>query len=982
MGEQLPETHRMPLSYVAQKQPYELLTSDTANPIIREIQLVKGEFDLGNRNRNWRAKSSFPARCFYPLEPRPHEDKANTLGNRIVSKGLGWENFSFAPISFPTGYEAWCADILNNHSFNLKGDGSGTDYLYGAIFCSLGKYTISPSLLKVLLERWNPDTNTFLFPMGERTITLLDMQKMAGLPVEGEMYDEFIPHGRHLEPSMLSYPKTLSTLLKTWESLRDGDRVSFEVWCNHFYNSPDILSQSSDGEASRLYTAAFLALWLCGFVVIGGGPYIRPSVLVVASWMAVGRRFALAQPALCSLYHSLRLISTDPVGPGSVHRAWPVHFVVSWMGVYMKKVFGEKARRVHIPTCKYPAVRPSMLNTMFRVPQHFTPETAHEFMCRDANILWYPYRPRSASQATKQPSLWISRAFYLSLRRGVLPWRRANFKEDFCILEPYHPDRVAQQFRLDQVVPYPPLASLLTSKDVGISYAHWMYLLNPGQPDLSIFPDDSRIGSPSLPWVKWFLSFIEPFNNILDNLTHGSAYGRISYNDRFESHHAEPKCPTRKLCSYDFVMVKPVSSEHKQRFATLVEARASAADGPWMRLLHSFWAGKTAPPIQSNLQQGSSSHRDCADGSSSHSLLIDNIPARDNLRDEQIDLPHKGSGKRQLSQVIQTKADVQPSAKKKLNFDDEAIACDSVTSPIPLDNVAATDTGLPSTPGFSELEESDDLGAYCISKNGGTSPQPLPFVMPPVNMGQLSGEQIPLLSSNCPVMPSISELGDDVVAPSLHDFEQQTAKTSCGEAIPAMDAFLEEAFLELARKILGKALEGLDVSTLREPARFAFLKTASARLPTEPASVLTVKAALDELASISSKLQEVYSQFDETLGQKEQAVDAAKNAVATQEAALNATVSEISIVEKQEADLSEELAKLNRALLDVKQKKDQLMQAHSAQDLELKKVRDSLQETTARFDQEAIDLEEKTKHFGPKVEKIISSLKNWRSGSE
>ena len=110
-----------------------------------------------------------------------------------MSGNFGWENFDIEHIPTPFGYHEWAADVLTNHPLCLKGNKPGTDYIYGAVFCSLGRYTISPSIMRALLERWDPNTNTFLFPWGERTITLLDMHCMAGLPLDGEPYEEFIP---------------------------------------------------------------------------------------------------------------------------------------------------------------------------------------------------------------------------------------------------------------------------------------------------------------------------------------------------------------------------------------------------------------------------------------------------------------------------------------------------------------------------------------------------------------------------------------------------------------------------------------------------------------------------------------------------------------------------------------------------------------------------------------------------------------------
>lgn len=81
-------------------------------------------------------------------------------------------------------------------------------------------------MLRSLLERWNPDTNTFLFQSSERTVTLLDMHKLAALPLYGEFYEEFIPPDNEREPSTLLYPKCLSQLLKVWEELQVDNKVS------------------------------------------------------------------------------------------------------------------------------------------------------------------------------------------------------------------------------------------------------------------------------------------------------------------------------------------------------------------------------------------------------------------------------------------------------------------------------------------------------------------------------------------------------------------------------------------------------------------------------------------------------------------------------------------------------------------------------------------------------------------------------------
>jgi hypothetical protein len=81
-----------------------------------------------------------------------------------------------------------------------------------------------------------------------------------------------------------------------------------------------------------------------------------------------------------------------------------------------------------------------MANAMFRTPKRFNPVEAFNFLCKDANILWCPYNPSHSKQPGTQSPPWVSRIFCLSVRRGLLPFRRA----DLCIAEPYHLDRVAQ----------------------------------------------------------------------------------------------------------------------------------------------------------------------------------------------------------------------------------------------------------------------------------------------------------------------------------------------------------------------------------------------------------------------------------------------------------------------------------------------------------------------------------------------------------
>jgi hypothetical protein len=367
--------NELSICQLAEQHLYEPSTNDLANPTIRRQVLTHA--DLTNHPRGWNLGSTLSDNSFHPLAPTfpTPGHKAYTLGTRMVDKGLGWDDHTVEYLLRPHGYVEWGICILEHHSFCLKGEAEDTDYIYGAIYCSLGEYEVCPSLLQSLLERWDPKANTFLFPSGEHTVTLLDMLLMSGLPLVGDPYEEYVPSVDDLEPSKLMFPNFLSDLLGEFYKLSkdNGGHVTFQVWCDHFHNQREDTSSFTSLKEEHIYVAAFIAQWLCCYVVVGGGSYIRPGVLLMASWIISGRKMSLAPPALCSLYYSLRRISMHPIAPSYEKRAWPVHYIAGWIGIYLKKPFKTKARGDPLPNVKGLSMLPTMVDTMFRAPTYFSP---------------------------------------------------------------------------------------------------------------------------------------------------------------------------------------------------------------------------------------------------------------------------------------------------------------------------------------------------------------------------------------------------------------------------------------------------------------------------------------------------------------------------------------------------------------------------------------------------------------------------------
>lgn len=583
-------SHRMSLLQMAKIHLYTPATSELANPVIRPLNIPHGNLEYGERG--WTSGPSFLGQCYQPLAPLPRLDEAVTLGTRMVSKGLGWENHEVEYVPIPLGYTEWGARVMKKYCTHLKGSEEGVDYVYGAIYCSLGDYSVSPPLLRSLLEKWDPNTNTFLFSCGERTITLLDMHQIAGLPLDGDPYEEFVPPLHELESSLLLYPKFLSRLLDIWNHLAINNNVGFKDWCDFFHNRKHDCFIIDSQEDERIYTAAFIALWLCQFVVVGGGPYVRPGVLVMASWIVLGRRISLGPPALCSLYYSLRLISTHPVGPSFAHRIWPVHFIAGWMGVYLKSPFGNRMKTPHLPSSKQLIVTPHMVNTMFRTPKHFTPEKAHIFLENRHNISWHPY-----TLTTRDGVFQHRKVFLISIRRGMLPWRRGCLNQDALIAEPYHPDRVAQQFRFDQVVPFFPLASLYTTSEIGIAYAFWLHLLSL-DPEFQYFPSDTRVTDSSVAWASWWQTFVKPFARISNFLSKGSMTGTIAYSVRKNSKYVLQRHITaRPVSRRDLKVVHRVQAERQAQHIKVIETAEGRIRNRWTPILREYLNDVAAAPL-------------------------------------------------------------------------------------------------------------------------------------------------------------------------------------------------------------------------------------------------------------------------------------------------------------------------------------------------------------------------------------------------
>jgi hypothetical protein len=80
-------------------------------------------------------------------------------------------------------------------------------------------------------------------------------------------------------------------------------------------------------------------------------------------------------------------------------------------------------------------------------------------------------------------------------------------------------------------------------------------------------------------------------------------------------------------------------------------------------------------------------------------------------------------------------------------------------------------------------------------------------------------------------------------------------------------------------------------------------------------------------------------------------------------------------VEKRKAEILEEVAKLNLGLKELEEKKKQLLEIQSAQDLEVKKQEQALRDATTKANKGAnVDLQAKTMVPVQEAEKLLTDL--------
>ncbi|PNX96083.1 serine/threonine-protein phosphatase [Trifolium pratense] len=175
--------------------------------------------------------------------------------------------------------------------------------------CHIKKYH---DLLYGIVPKWCSETNTFVFPFGEATITLEDVKVLGGYPVLGE------PVFVSLEDQELREVEEKMILARQQISTKKGSQARTTLWMDIFID-----------KGSEIEHEAFLASWLSVFVF----PHrllVKRSLFPIAVHLARGNPIAFGEPwmsyskpvALVDINLCIQLCSRQPTVTSRCNDWW------------------------------------------------------------------------------------------------------------------------------------------------------------------------------------------------------------------------------------------------------------------------------------------------------------------------------------------------------------------------------------------------------------------------------------------------------------------------------------------------------------------------------------------------------------------------------------------------------------------------------------------------------------------------------------
>ncbi|XP_010675984.2 uncharacterized protein LOC104891897 [Beta vulgaris subsp. vulgaris] len=202
-----------------------------------------------------------------------------------INKLLKIVNFKGRPKPLKA-WETWVKDLQQTHEIIWKKVG-----IFHAIKASIYKIKRDNELIMCLAEKWCPETNTFVFPWGESTISLEDVMVLGGYSVLGNSVVNTFNNSKSA--------KIKEKLVKSCYVIKKKNRSKQLSHCGWMYYHK--------GRGGEMEHVALLVLWLTRYV-LSTNLYITPNVFDIAISLVLGTKIALAPAVLAPIYRDLTLL--------------------------------------------------------------------------------------------------------------------------------------------------------------------------------------------------------------------------------------------------------------------------------------------------------------------------------------------------------------------------------------------------------------------------------------------------------------------------------------------------------------------------------------------------------------------------------------------------------------------------------------------------------------------------------------------------
>ncbi|XP_074310513.1 serine/threonine-protein phosphatase 7 long form homolog [Silene latifolia] len=243
------------------------------------------------------------------LPPKPPKIQSFSL--------LSKPNVLFSCSSNPLkGWETWVEKLRVTHEPEWRKAG-----IFDAIKGSTYHIARVSDLIYNLVERWCPETNTFVFPWGEATVTLEDVYVLGGFSPLGDSVLSKSSLGKNVE-------FVVNELVKIYLKLVKFDHnLSHLRWQEHFI-------KGSSRCSNQIENAGFLVLWLTRHVYAGkSATVVTQAVFSMAARLSCGDKLAFGPVILASIYNDLTLLKRKIAGSLSdrpLMLTSPLHLVQVW----------------------------------------------------------------------------------------------------------------------------------------------------------------------------------------------------------------------------------------------------------------------------------------------------------------------------------------------------------------------------------------------------------------------------------------------------------------------------------------------------------------------------------------------------------------------------------------------------------------------------------------------------------------------------